>query len=71
MVGDEIKPGLWSRLSFIPVWIAYRLIWLSALLRNDDAEDVYQTMWSQYLDLPRIPRLTMGFDGDCGEDGDA
>lgn len=65
---EEQRNNFWSWLTFLPVLIAYRLVWLSAMLRNDDAEAVYQAMWCQYLDLPRIPRLTIGFDGDCGQE---
>jgi hypothetical protein len=41
---------LW--LTFLPVWIAYRLVWLAAGTRNDDAKDVYMSMWMAGLDLP-------------------
>lgn len=56
--------SLWSRLTFLPVWIAFRLIWLSAKLRNDDAEAVYVAMWGAYIDLPPIARLIAVFGDD-------
>jgi hypothetical protein len=41
-------------LTFLPVWIAYRLIWLAARTGNSDARAVYRAMWDANLDLPAL-----------------
>lgn len=52
---------LWDRfvswLEYLPVRLAFRIIWLAALVRLPSAESVYVIMWRDHLDLPRINRL--------------
>jgi hypothetical protein len=57
-VGEET---LWERFTgwveYLPVLIAYRIIWLAAVLGSPTARLVYKAMWSANLDLPPIKGL--------------
>lgn len=57
------EPDRWLRrainwLAFVPVWLAYRLIWASAATGNNGARHVYRAMWEAGLDLPVLARAT-------------
>lgn len=40
--------------AMLPVRLAFRLVWLVALLGHRDARAVYQAMWDAELDLPSL-----------------
>jgi hypothetical protein len=46
--------------AYLPIALAYRLVWLAVLTGNVHARDVYRAMWHANLDLPPIPSLTEG-----------
>lgn len=47
----------WGWLTWLPMRLAFRIVWLMAMIGNRSAEDVYLAMWSVNLALPRIKRL--------------
>lgn len=44
-------------LNYLPVRLAFRIIWLCARMGNATAIDIYKAMWKAELDLPVIDRL--------------
>ena len=54
---DYFAARLFNGLRFSLVRAAYRLVWLAALTRDQDAESVYVVMWKAGLDLPQIDSL--------------
>jgi hypothetical protein len=53
----SIFARLLSEILWLPMRLAFRLVWLMALVGNRSAEDVYLAMWSVNLNLPPINRL--------------
>lgn len=51
-------PSLWRRVAdwfaYLPVRLAYRIIWLAARLNLGAARQVYAAMWDANLALPPI-----------------
>ena len=45
-------------LAMLPIYAAYRLVWLMAKWGHPDARDVYLAMWQANLDLPPLPPLS-------------
>jgi len=42
----------------VPIYLAYRLIWLAAKTGHPTARDIYSAAWRAQLDLPRIEGLS-------------
>lgn len=39
----------------LPIRLAYRIVWLTALTGHSNARAVYDAMWEANLNLPKLP----------------
>ena len=57
-------PTLWERFrswaAYLPIRLAYRIIWLTAKAGSPDARAVYHAMWGVNLDLPPLAKIGGG-----------
>jgi hypothetical protein len=65
-----IEETLWDRIrdwfGYLPIRLAYRIIWLAARLNMGSARCVYRAMWNANLDLPPLPSRFTPNEGEIG-----
>lgn len=47
---------LWSKITHLPIALAYRIIWAMAKTGNRNAIDVYNAMWDANLSMPLLEK---------------
>ncbi len=58
MTDEDILTRVKWWLVAVPLYLAYRLIWLAAKTGQSDARDVYRSIWAAQIDLPPIEGLS-------------